>query len=61
LDRQERGLGETSAVREVERNFGVPVISIVNLDALVRYLSSRGGREAELAAMQDYRDHYGAD
>lgn len=61
LDRQERGMGETSAVQEVERNFGVPVISIANLDAVMRYLSSRGGRDTELAAIQDYRARYGAD
>jgi orotate phosphoribosyltransferase len=61
LDRQERGLGETSAVREVERNFGVPVVSIANLDALASYLRNRGGHAAELAELEDYRSRYGAD
>lgn len=60
LDRQERGQAATSAVQEVERNFGVPVVSIANLDALVRYLREQGGRDAELAAVEQYRAQYGA-
>lgn len=61
LDRQERGLAETSAVREVERSFGVPVISIINLEALVRFLAEQGEHERELQALQTYRGRYGAD
>lgn len=61
LDRQERGLGETSAVREVERNFGIPVISIANLDALARFLAAQGNHAPELARLRAYRDRYGAD
>ena len=60
LDRQERGLGELSAVQEVEQTVGVPVISIANLDALVAYLQTQGGREAELSAVREYRAQYGA-
>jgi len=60
LDRQERGLGETSAVQEVQRNFGIPVVSIANLDALVGYLEDQGDREAELNAVRAYRAQYGA-
>ena len=52
LDRQERGLGELSAAREVERNFGVPVVSIANLDTLVQVLRQQGGHEAELEALR---------
>ncbi|NLO81309.1 MAG: orotate phosphoribosyltransferase [Xanthomonadaceae bacterium] len=61
LDRQERGLGELSAAREVERNFGVPVVSIANLDTLVQVLRQQGGHEAELEALRAYRVRYGAD
>lgn len=60
LDRQERGLGETSAAQEVERTYGVPVISIANLDALVLYLQNQGERQAELDAVRAYRERYGA-
>ena len=32
LNRQERGNGELSAIQEVERDFGIPVVSIVSLN-----------------------------
>jgi orotate phosphoribosyltransferase len=59
LDRQERG-GESrlSAVQEVEEQFGIPVIAVVNLDELMQHMSGQG-RTAELANMQAYRQQYG--
>lgn len=59
LDRQERGNGELSAVQEVMRDHGLPVISIVKLDDLVRYLASHAELADHLAAIQAYRDRYG--
>lgn len=60
LDRQERGRGERSAVQEVEREFGLPVTSIVTLADLMAHLEAREGAEAEhLAALQAYRARYG--
>jgi orotate phosphoribosyltransferase len=59
LDRQERGNGELSAVQEVMRDHGLPVISIVKLDDLVRYLASHAELANHLAAIQAYRDRYG--
>ncbi len=59
LDRQERGSGELSAVQEVMREHGLPVISIVKLDDLVRYLASHAELADHLAAIQAYRDRYG--
>src|SRR5690606_1604764 len=38
LDRQERGQGELSAIQEVERDFGVPVVSIVSLTQILAFL-----------------------
>lgn len=61
LDRQERGQGSSSATQEVERNYGVPVVSIANLNALLRYLAEQGDQQAHLAAVQDYRRRYGVD
>jgi orotate phosphoribosyltransferase len=40
LDRQERGQGETSAIQEVEKDYGLDVANIVCLDNLVEYLES---------------------
>ncbi|MCK9380728.1 MAG: orotate phosphoribosyltransferase [Sulfuritalea sp.] len=59
LDRQERGQGELSAVQEVERNYGIPVISIANLTDLIDYLSGQPELESKLAAVRAYRARYG--
>lgn len=60
LDRQERGSGERSAVEEVERAEGLPVVSIARLDDLVAWLESQPDRKTERDSMQAYRDRYGA-
>ncbi|MCB1735524.1 MAG: orotate phosphoribosyltransferase [Gammaproteobacteria bacterium] len=59
LDRQERGQGETSAVQEVERSFGLKVASIVGLSDLIGYLEERSGFDKEVGAIRAYRDRYG--
>ncbi|KAF0163766.1 MAG: orotate phosphoribosyltransferase [Rhodocyclaceae bacterium] len=61
LDRQERGQGELSAVQEVERNYGIPVISVASLTDLIEYLSGHPELENKLAAVRDYRARYGID
>jgi orotate phosphoribosyltransferase len=55
----ERGLGELSAVQEVCRDYGMPVISIVTLDDLAAHLSGRSEWDATLAAIRGYRASYG--
>lgn len=59
LDRQERGQeGSQSAVQEVQRQFGIPVISIVDLSDLMQHTAGQG-RTQDLSAMQAYRARYG--
>ncbi len=58
LDRQERGTGELSAIQEVERNYGLQVISIVALADLIEYLEEQG-RTADVEAIRAYRAQYG--
>ncbi len=60
LDRQERGQGERSAVQEVEREHGLPVASIVDLDTLLAYLADRPELAGALEAARAYRQRYGA-
>lgn len=60
LDRMERGQGEYSAVQEVQRSHGIPVIPIATLDDLVAYLHKQPGMASNLTAVQTYRDKYGA-
>ena len=59
LNRQERGKAELSAIQEVERDYNMPVASIVCLDDLVDYLEEKGTEPAHLAAIKKYRDEYG--
>jgi orotate phosphoribosyltransferase len=59
LNRQERGKGELSAIQEVERDYNMPVISIISLNDLIEYLEEKGGMESELAAIRAYREAYG--
>ena len=61
LDRMERGLGELSAVQEVSRDYGIPVISIVNLDDLAGHLAGKAEWADTLAAIQSYRAAYGVE
>jgi orotate phosphoribosyltransferase len=59
LDRQERGRGEHSAIQEVERNYGIPVLSIVKLEHLIAFLEQRPDSAAQLEAVRAYRAEYG--
>ena len=61
MDRQERGTGELSAIQEVERDYGVPVISIIQLDHIIGYLEAcqNGELQKHLPAVSRYREEYG--
>ena len=59
LDRQEKGSGELSAIQEVEQQYGIPVLSIVKLEDLITYLEQQPAMQANLTAVQTYRERYG--
>lgn len=59
LNRQERGTGELSAIQEVERDFGIPVASIVGLDQVMEYLAADPQLKKHQAAVEAYRGQYG--
>ena len=59
LNRQERGKGDLSAIQEVERDFGMPVVSIINLDQLIVYLAEDASLKHYLPAVEAYRAQYG--
>ncbi len=59
IDRQERGKGELSAIEEVERDFGVAVISVIKLAHIVEYLHLRETHPAELKLIERYQKEYG--
>ena len=59
LDRMERGQGQLSAIQEVEQQYGLPVMSILNLNDLIDYLSAQTDNLDALEAMKLYRQTYG--
>lgn len=59
LDRMERGTGELSAVQEVQRDYGIPVVAVATLNDLMAYLHDRPDFKAHEAAIIRYRQEYG--
>ena len=59
LDRQEKGLGDLSAVQEVQKDHLLPVCAIANLTDLLSYIEHQADFERYLEAVQQYRQQYG--
>jgi orotate phosphoribosyltransferase len=59
IDRQERGQGKLSAIQEVERDFGIPVISVVNLEHVLAFAEKSPKLSEHAEAIRRYRDQYG--
>ncbi len=60
LDRQERGQGMHSAVQEVGRTYGIPVIAVASLQDIIAYLGRNRDRSDHLKRIEDYKKTYGA-
>jgi len=61
LNRQEKGQGDISAIQEVEKTFGIPVVSIINLNHIIDYLESQPDQADMVAKIRTYRATYGVD
>lgn len=61
LNRQEKGHSNLSAIQEVEQNFGVPVVSIINLNHIIDYLEKQSDQQGIVNRIKDYRATYGID
>ena len=59
LDRQERGLGELSAVQEVQRDYNIPVIAVAGLGDLLAFIELHPEFTAHRSAVAAYRTKYG--
>ena len=59
LDRQERGQRELSAVQEVERDYGIPVIAVAGFRDLMAYLEYHPEFFSHKTAVERYREQYG--
>jgi orotate phosphoribosyltransferase len=59
LDRMERGQGALSAVQEVQRDYGIPVIAVASLKDLLTYLEHHPEFDSHRQAVSSYREQYG--
>jgi orotate phosphoribosyltransferase len=61
LDRQERGTGDLSAIQEIEKEFRIPVISLINMTQIIDYLKMQQDPRLKeyLHAIREYRQRYG--
>ena len=58
LDRQEKGLGDLSAIQEVENTYNIPVLSIATLKDLLAYTAADKDLETVLASIEAYCSLY---
>ncbi len=58
LDRRERVDGEDTGIQSLARRLGIPVLSIVTLDDVVRYLREHGENAEALETILRYRSLY---
>jgi orotate phosphoribosyltransferase len=59
LDRKERGTSSKSAIQEVEKQFSIPVISIIDMDDILTYLKSQVDMKTVVKDIKTYRKEYG--
>lgn len=59
IDRQEKGESELSAIQEIEKEYGVPVVSVVKLDDIIGYIETRAEYAAAVESIREYRAEYG--
>ncbi len=60
LDRQELGKGDVSAIAEIEKNYSLPVTSIIKLEHLIVFLKDNTEMVQYYDKVQAYRERYGA-
>ena len=59
IDRQEKGQSNLSAIQEMEAKYAIPIISIINLDEIKKYLINNEGLGENLRAIEKYQNQYG--
>jgi orotate phosphoribosyltransferase len=59
VDRKERGNGQSSAIQEVEQQFDMPVVSIIDIDDILTYLEAKGDMQQLVEQIKEYRKEYG--
>jgi orotate phosphoribosyltransferase len=59
LDRKERGSTDKSAIQEVEQQFDIPVVSIIDIDDILTYLDGKPDMKLLVEQIKEYRQEYG--
>ena len=59
IDRQERGENTLSATQEISNKYSIPVISIINLEDIIKYLDTNSSYKKELELIKKYQNTYG--
>ncbi len=59
LDRQEKGMGEKSAVQEVEEAYDISVLKIIGLDHVIQHIETTDNDPKLLEVITAYREQYG--
>lgn len=59
IDRMERGEGNLSATQEINQNFGLTVISIINIHDILHYANQNPDAEFYAENIRNYRLEYG--
>ena len=60
LDRQEKGNGDKSAKTELEEDFGINIVSIIDLNALIEFSSNDQNFHSHVNKLEQYRNTWGA-
>ena len=60
LDRQEKGNGDNSAKTELEEDFGINIVSIIDLDVLIEFSSNNQNFHSHVDKLEQYRNTWGA-
>ncbi len=59
LDRQEKGQNQLSAVQDVSAQFGIPVVAIIGLADIIRFIEQDPHYADKLPIIKAYRQQYG--
>ena len=59
IDRQEKGENTLTATQEIAKKYSIPVISIINLEDIIKYLETTNGFINELELIKKYQNAYG--
>ena len=61
LDRKEKGLTKYSAIQEIQRDYEIPIVSIVDIDDIIQHVAQHKSSKHLLSNISEYREKFGVD